>query len=145
MKRIFLLITFLFITFFSCGQTQYYKVLNISPGVCFTIIDIPNTTSEVALVFPHPEEKTITSIPLGSLSEGISEFKAIRKELSNDYFSEGRSIYVKGRKFISIKNQYYERCFLFTDKHDIKYVVTEYEMEKIIKKLEKLQTKLYSK
>lgn len=145
MKRIFLLIAFLFITFFSFGQTQYYKILHISPGVCYTVIDIPNTTSEVALVFPHPSENFITSIPLGSLSEGISEFKEIRKELSNDYFSEGRSIYVKGRKFISIKNQYYERCFLFTDKYDIKYVVTEYEMEKIIKKLEKLQTKLYSK
>ena len=145
MKRIFLIIAFLFITFFSFGQQQYYKLLNICPGVCYTVINIPNDLSEIALVFPHPDENIVTSIPLGSLQNGIDELKTIKKELSNDYFSEGRSIYVKGRKFISIKNQYFERCFLYIDKYDVKYVVTEAEVAKIIKKLEKIQTKLYSK
>lgn len=145
MKRIFLIIAFLFITFFSFGQQQYYKLLNICPGVCYTVINIPNDLSEISLVFPHPDENITTSIPLGSLQNGIDELKTIKKELSNDYFSEGRSIYVKGRKFISIKNQYFERCFLYIDKYDAKYVVTEAEVAKIIKKLEKIQSKLYSK
>lgn len=145
MKRIFLLIMFLCITFFSFGQDIYYKILHISPGICYTVIDTSNTKSEVLLCFPHPTENVNNCIPLGTIQDGINEFKAIKKELSNDYFYEGRNIYVKGRKFICIKNQYFERCFLFIDKYDVKYVVSENEMIKIIKKLEKIQTKLASK